>query len=146
MKNSITIQSQANHRHRQRVEFDRFEDLFVDVPAAYGGDESAPDPHDYFDLALGACKAITAQMYARRKQWPLEAISVVVHRDDSQERHGHYRLEVEMTFHGIVAPDQIARLETLSARCPIHRLMTTSNVEVVTRSTSGRPPGDTVDA
>lgn len=134
MRKSIEVVSQRNHIYRQRVELDGFEELFVDVPEAYGGEGSAPDPHDYFDLSLGACKAITAMMYARRKQWPLEGVSVTVNRDDSQERHGTYRLDVAMVFHGIEAPEQRARLEEISHKCPIHRLMTTATVEVATRT------------
>lgn len=134
MKKTIEVVSERNHIYRQRVELDGFDDLFADVPEAYGGEDSAPDPHDYFDLSLGSCKAITAMMYARRKQWPLEGVSVTVNRDDSQERHGTYRLDVAMTFHGIEAPEQLVRLEEISNRCPIHRLMTTSTVEVTTRS------------
>lgn len=134
MKKTIEIQSVRNHIFRQRVELDGFEDLFVDVPESYGGEGGAPDPHDYFDLSLGACKAITSMMYARRKKWPLEGISVKVHRDDSEERHGTYRLDVEMTFHGISDPEQVDRLEEISHKCPIHRLMTSSTVEVSTRA------------
>ncbi|MGM0913666.1 MAG: OsmC family protein [Pseudomonadota bacterium] len=134
MKKTIEIQSVRNHIFRQRVELDGFEELFVDVPEAYGGEGGAPDPHDYFDLSLGACKAITSMMYARRKKWPLEGISVKVHRDDSEERHGTYRLDVEMTFHGISDPEQVERLEEISHKCPIHRLMTSSTVEVSTRA------------
>ena len=72
-------------------------------------------------------------MYAKRKKWPLEGISVKVQRDDSEERNGTYRLDVEMTFHGIEDAAQRARLEEISHKCPIHRLMTSSTVEVNTR-------------
>ncbi|WP_108444244.1 OsmC family protein [Halomonas denitrificans] len=133
MRKTIEVVSERNHVYRQRVELDGFEELFVDVPEAYGGENSAPDPHDYFDLSLGACKAITAMMYARRKQWPLSGVSVTVNRDDSQERHGTYRLDVAMAFHGIEDVEQRARLEEISDKCPIHRLMTTATVEVSTR-------------
>lgn len=132
MKQTIEIISERNRVHRQRVQIEGFEDLFVDVPKAFGGEDSAPDPHDYFDLSLGACKAITAQMYANRKQWPLQGVSVTVNRDDSGERKGIYRLEVAMTFHGIDDPDQQARLEEISDKCPIHRLMTASTVDITT--------------
>ncbi len=134
MKKTIEIVSERNSLLRQRVELDGFEDIFVDVPKAYGGEGGAPDPHDYFDLSLGACKAITAQMYAKRKKWPLEGVSVTVNRDDSEEPKGTYRLEVVMTFHGIDDPEQRARLEEISHKCPIHRLMTSSTVEVTTRT------------
>ncbi|MCE8011416.1 MULTISPECIES: OsmC family protein [Halomonadaceae] len=135
MKETIEIVSERNRILRQRVRIAGFEDLYVDVPKAFGGEESAPDPHDYFDLSLGACKAITAQMYAQRKQWPLEGVSVRVNRDVSEERKGIYRLEVVMTFHGIEDEAQRLRLEEISHKCPIHRLMTSATVEVTTRST-----------
>ncbi|ATJ82868.1 OsmC family protein [Halomonas beimenensis] len=129
----IRITSERDRVLRQRVELESAEDLFVDVPEAFGGEGSAPDPHDYLDLSLGACKAITAQMYARRKEWPLEGVSVVVRRDERDERHGVYRLDVAMTFHGDLDEAQCARLEEISDKCPIHRLMTTSTVEITTR-------------
>ncbi|QJQ96681.1 MULTISPECIES: OsmC family protein [Halomonadaceae] len=126
---AIFIVSQRDGKFRQRVEVTGFEALFVDAPAIVGGGESAPDPHDYFDLSLGACKAITAQMYAYRKGWPLEGVTVTVTRD---ERRGVYRLEVSMQFHGIADPDQLTRLTEISDHCPIHRLMTSATVEITT--------------
>ncbi|MCG6657076.1 OsmC family protein [Halomonas campisalis] len=134
---SIRIVTEHNGRYRQCVDIEGFEDLFVDVDTAYGGDGTAPDPHDYFDLSLGACKAITAQMYARRKEWSLDGVSVTVKRDEREEAKGVYRLEVNMTFHGIKDPAQRERLEQISHKCPIHRLMTTSTVEITTRSDLG---------
>ena len=70
----ITVISERNHAFRQCVKVDGLEDLYADVPPIVGGEGSAPDPHDYFDIALGTCKAITVKMYAKRKGWPLEEI------------------------------------------------------------------------
>lgn len=130
----ITVISQRNHVFRQRVEVDSLEALYADVPEVVGGEGSAPDPHDYFDIALGTCKAITVQMYANRKQWPLTAITVTVQRDDSQETKGTYKLNVVLTLHGISDPEQRARLEDISHRCPIQRLMTQSTVDITTQT------------
>lgn len=129
---TIVVTSVDREGLRQRAEIEGFEDLFVDAPPIVGGEGSAPDPHDYLDLALGACKAITARMYARRKGWPLEKVSVTVTRDDSQERHGVYRLDVALDFHGIDDAERRARLLEISDRCPIQRLVTTSRVEIAT--------------
>lgn len=129
----ITIISERNSVFRQRIEVDGLEALYADVPTIVGGDGSAPDPHDYFDIALGTCKAITVSMYAKRKEWPLEGITVTVQRDDSQEKKGIYKLDVALTLQGIDDPDQRARLEDISHRCPIQRLMTESTVEIATR-------------
>lgn len=134
MHKPITIISERNHAFRQRVEVEGIEDLYADVPTFVGGDGSAADPHDYFDIALGACKAITMQMYAKRKQWPLEGVTVKVQRDDSQERKGVYQLDVTLTLHGIDDPEQRAKLEEISHRCPIQRLMTQATVEITTRT------------
>ncbi|HSH47441.1 MAG TPA: OsmC family protein [Halomonas sp.] len=130
---TIRLYTEAGGKLTQRAKIDGFDDLLADVPPSFGGEGSAPDPHDYFDLSLGACKAITSRMYAKRKGWPLEGVSVVVHRDDRDERKGVYRLDVEMTFHGDLDDEQRMRLEEISDRCPIHRLMTVSKVEVTTR-------------
>ncbi|GAA5178516.1 OsmC family protein [Modicisalibacter zincidurans] len=137
---TITVISSDGHSLRQRVELEHFDDLFVDAPAIVGGDESAPDPHDYFDLALGACKAITARMYARRKQWPLSGVTVTVTRNDREERQGRYYLYVSLAFAGIDDPDQLQRLLEIADRCPIHRLITDSTVEIRSRLASDQGP------
>lgn len=124
----------------QRVKVASFDELLVDIPAVVGGDDSAPDPHDYFDLSLGACKSITVLMYARRKALPLASIVTTVDRDDSDERRGEYRLTVSMQFIAESGSelDEMTRTRLLeiSERCPIHRLMTSSQVSVVSRETS----------
>ncbi|KXS39236.1 MAG: putative redox protein [Halomonadaceae bacterium T82-2] len=129
---SITVSSVDAQGLRQRVVVDSFEELFADAPVVVGGDETAPDPHDYFDLALGTCKAITARMYARRKGWPLEAVEVQVTRNDREERHGRYDLDVALSFTGPLDADQRRRLAEISDRCPIHRLMTDATVTIRT--------------
>lgn len=130
----IVVISERNSVFRQRIEVNGMEDLYADVPAVVGGDESAPDPHDYFDIALGTCKAITVQMYAKRKQWPLERITVKVQRDDSEERKGVYKLSVTLSLHGISDPEQRAKLEDISHRCPIQRLMTQATIDISTHT------------
>ena len=46
----------------------------VDEPPANGGEDLGPTPHDVYDSALGACKALTMLWYARRKQIPVDDI------------------------------------------------------------------------
>lgn len=137
---SIEVISRRSGSFVQRVQVASFDELLVDVPAVVGGDESAPDPHDYFDLSLGACKSITVQMYARRKGLPLAGIITTVDRDDSDERRGsnsEYRLTVSMQFLAEegqeLDAETRARLIEISERCPIHRLMTSTRVLVTSR-------------
>lgn len=103
-----------------------------DVGPATGGTDSAPDPHDYFDAALAACKAQTAIWYARRHDIPLENVDTTVERDSSDERKGTYRLRVRVAFRGPLSEEQRVALDKAVAACPIHKLMTRVDIEIET--------------
>jgi putative redox protein len=106
--------------------------LAADVGPEAGGADSAPDPHDYFDTALATCKALTAHWYAKHHAIPLERVETHVERDARRERTGLYHLRVRVVFHGPLSDAQRAALERAVASCPIHKLMTTSEVEIET--------------
>src|ERR1700756_4811998 len=50
--------------------------LRSDEPVSAGGSDAGPDPYDYLLTALGVCTSMTVGLYARRKQFPLENITV----------------------------------------------------------------------
>jgi putative redox protein len=104
----------------------------ADVGASDGSTDSAPGPHDYFDSALAACKAVTAIWFARKNDIPLERVETHVERDDHEERAGKYVLKVRVAFHGPLSDEQRARLYAAVGKCPIHKLMTATDVIVET--------------
>ncbi len=106
--------------------------LRADVSEALGGHDLGPSPHDLFDAALAACKTTTAHWYAKRANMPLESVEVKIDRDDSQERQGVYKLQVSLTYHGPLSDEQRAKLHGAVSRCPLHKLMTTSEVIIET--------------
>jgi putative redox protein len=106
--------------------------LAVDEPEANGGEDLGPTPHEVYDSALGACKALPLVWYARRKQIPLEDVQVSVERDDSQERAGLYRLQVRLTLGGSLTEVQREELLRVADKCPVHKLMTQGRTEVST--------------
>ncbi|MFC4278770.1 OsmC family protein [Achromobacter aloeverae] len=102
-------------------------DLPIDMPPPEG---DGPDPHDLFDTSLGACKALTVTLYARRKGIPLMSIDVDVQRDDSEERKGVYRLKTVLTLNGDLTEEQRQELLNVAGRCPVHKLMTQTEIQV----------------
>lgn len=125
----VDCETESPNAFPQRVRAHAFR---ADVGPSSGGTDSAPGPHDYFDASLAACKALTATWYARKNQLPLERVESRVERDDAQERQGRYVLKVRLAFHGPLSAEQRARLYAAVAACPIHKLMTTSEVVVET--------------
>lgn len=129
--NSIHCTTATPGSYRHRIEI-RAHELFADVLADEGGEDSAPGAHDYFDASLAACKALTAMWFAKRHGIPLERVESHVERDDSEERQGRYTLRVRLAFHGPLTDDHRTRLYAAVARCPVSKLMTASEVVIET--------------
>ena len=128
---SLSLERIAGKAMAQQLRI-RAHDLVVDGTMAEGGDDLGPNPHDLYDAALGACKALTVLWYARRKGLPVQEVSTTVERDDSQERQGTYRLSARLRIGGDLTDAQLRELETVAAKCPVHKLMTAVTTEVST--------------
>ena len=106
--------------------------IAVDAPVAEGGEGLGASPHDLYDAALGACKALTVLWYARKRDIPVEDIQFNVARDDSGERAGVYRLKTQLTVSGTLTEAQLAELLRVAQKCPLHKLMTEVKTEIAT--------------
>jgi uncharacterized OsmC-like protein/pimeloyl-ACP methyl ester carboxylesterase len=115
--------------------------LVADEPENYGGSDQGPSPYAYLQAALGSCTTMTLQMYARRKQWPLEAALVrllheKVHADDCVhcEEKGRKidRFDRELELVGPLSEEQRQRLLEIADKCPVHRTLKESSI-IVTR-------------
>jgi putative redox protein len=116
--------------------------LTTDLSVEEGGEGSGPSPHDLYDAALGACKALTVLWYAKNKAIPVEGIEVSVERDATQERAGIYRLSAMLTLAGDLSAAQREELLRVAQKCPVHKLMTEVKTEIVTTLTTGIRKGD----
>ena len=115
--------------------------LTVDEPAAAGGTDTGPGPYDLLLAALGSCTSMTVGLYARRKQWPLEAVRVrlrhaKVHAadcEDCETKAGLLdRIERDIELVGLLDPEQRARLLEIANKCPVHRTLI-SEIAILTR-------------
>jgi len=106
--------------------------LQADEPVSAGGSDAAPGPYDYLLVGLGVCTSMTVGLYARRKQWPLENITVSlrhsrIHAKDCEEcetKEGMLdRIETEIELTGSLSSEQRAKLMEIAAKCPVHRTL-----------------------
>lgn len=103
-----------------------------DEPENYGGTDSGPSPYDLLSAALASCTVMTLNMYARRKQLPLESVRVDVqhgkiHAQDCQEcatETGKIdRFQRLLYLEGDLDQNQRQRMLEIADRCPVHRTL-----------------------
>lgn len=116
--------------------------IAADEPASAGGTDTGFSPYDLLLAALGACTSITVGMYARRKGWPLEEVTVnlrhsKIHASDCAECETQVgildRIERDIHFAGSLTMDQRSKLLDIANKCPVHRTLT-SEIDVRTRA------------
>ena len=107
--------------------------LVADEPVSAGGADAGPDPYDYLLSALGVCTSMTVGLYARRKKFPLENITVslwhsriyAIDCEECETKEGMLdRIDVEIEFTGSLTEAQHAKLMEIAAKCPVHRTLT----------------------
>ncbi len=94
--------------------------ILTDEPAAIGGEDTGPAPHDLLAASLGACTALTVTLYARHKGYDLQDVQVRIEHGQQGDayvftRHIHYV--------GQLDDDQRARLTVIANKCPIHKVL-----------------------
>ncbi len=110
----------------------RHHGITADEPVSFGGNDFGPSPYELVAAGLGACTAMTLQMYARRKNWDLREVRVFLNHykdyakdmgntEDKHSKIDHFdrRLELE----GDLTTDQRNRLQEIANKCPVHRTL-----------------------
>jgi len=114
--------------------------LLADEPVKAGGNDRGPGPYELLLMALGACTAMTLRLYADRKRWPVERVSVRlrhsrIHAEDCADcetKQGMLdRIERVISIEGALDEVQRQRLMEIADMCPVHRTLT-SEIKIET--------------
>lgn len=128
----VTVTSIMNLQNEAR--FPEGQTVLIDEPKSAGGDGVGPDPYSLLLAALGGCISMTVTLYARRKNWPLERVSVRLRQErihardcaecsDNTEGFVH-RIERSVIFQGDLTQEQQVRLREIAHKCPVHKTLT----------------------
>ena len=114
--------------------------LLADEPEGHGGTDRGLSPYGFLAAGLGACTSMTIRMYARRKGWPLDHVSVDICHDkvhaqdaasDGSAKADRFLRTIRLE--GDLSDEQRARLIEIADRCPVHRTLE-SRVVIETRA------------
>jgi putative redox protein len=125
----VTAKSKKNYQ----VEISTGDHTFIaDEPAGIG-DDAGPDPYALLLSSLASCTIITLHMYANRKKWPLDQVTLSLntyrtHIRDCEQCEGDpdARISIiqsEIKLSGDLTAEQKERLLDISKRCPVHRTL-----------------------
>lgn len=106
---------------RHDVEIGRHR-LTADEPSDRGGDDAGPSPQELLAASLASCTAITIEMYARRKGWPIGEVIVDVNYEPAQ-RGSPTRFRMDVRLPKELPEEQRERLMQIAAKCPVHRTL-----------------------
>jgi putative redox protein len=94
--------------------------VIADEPEELGGTDLGPAPGEFLMIALASCTAITLRMYADRKQWPMDKISVEVNFEKVDNKTIFSR---EISLEGALDDEQRKRLLQIANACPVHKTL-----------------------
>jgi len=104
--------------------------LYADEPLNFGSADLGPSPFEYLCASLGSCTAITLRMYAGRKKWDIDNISVTVTHSIRKIESGESKAVFTRVLNVSGDIDEAARgrLVEIANKCPVHKMLEHGNI------------------
>jgi putative redox protein len=129
MASPVTVTERPGGKYTLDVDNGRHK-LYADEPLNFGSADLGPSPFEYLCASLGSCTAITLRMYAGRKKWEIENISVTVAHSlrktsDNETKNVFSRV---LYVKGDLDADARGRLVEIANKCPVHKMLEHGNL------------------
>lgn len=105
--------------------------VIADEPEELGGTDAGPAPGEFLMISLASCTAMTMRMYADRKKWEVNKITVEVASEKADNKTIFVR---EISLQGSLDEEQRQRLLQIANSCPVHKTLT-NPIEINTKLT-----------
>jgi putative redox protein len=103
---------------------DGHHEWMIDEPSENGGKDIAHDPYAALLASIGSCSAITMMMYAQRKGWQVEEITIKMNLATQTTAGKMHSLFTRKAFvKGNLDNEQLLRLQQIVTVCPISKLL-----------------------
>lgn len=129
MASPVTVTERPGGKYTLDVENGRHK-LYADEPLSYGSADLGPSPFEYLCASLGSCTAITLRMYAGRKDWDIENISVTVTHSIRKLANGDTKHVFARVLNVTGELEEAARnrLVEIANKCPVHKMLEHGNI------------------
>ncbi len=129
MADPVTVTERPGGKYTLDVKNGRHH-LFADEPLTFGSADIGPSPFEYLCASLGSCTAITLRMYAGRKDWDIDNISVTVTHSQRKTAEGETKAVFKRVLNvtGNLDDKARGRLVDIANKCPVHKMLEHGNI------------------
>lgn len=121
----IEVKASTGQEHYKTIISTNNNSLIADEPLDEGGQDLGFTPKELLAASLASCTSITLRMYADRKEWKVDNISVSVTLEiDRETNTSSFKRTVAIT--GDLDEQQRNRMLTIANACPVHKILSGS--------------------
>jgi len=99
--------------------------LIMDEPENVGGKDLGPDPYSTLLASLAGCTLSTLRMYADRKGWNVEEITISLNlSQEKSDTNAETIISRQISFSNEISIEQKERLLLIAEKCPVSKILT----------------------
>ncbi len=125
---STSVKAKIGKENYRTVVVSDSHNFVIDEPLTAGGKDLGPNPGELLSAALATCSTATVKMYADRKGWDVDEVTIEVDFIRNLKLNiTTFTKNIQIT--GDLTGEQIEKLYEIAGRCPVHKMLI-NNIEI----------------